>query len=97
MAFLGVAVFSSLAAVNPILIVPSVLKVPLQYFLTCVLLGFVLAVRWAGDGILTLLIPIPIVPDVISGFVGLYFLTVQCRILGLLYYCNHNRLAWVRL
>lgn len=97
MAFLGVAVFSSVAAVNPILVVPSILKVPLQYLLTCVLLGMVLAARWAGDGILSVIIPIPIVPDIISSFVGLYFLTVQSRILGLLYYCNHSRLAWVRL
>jgi hypothetical protein len=34
------------------------------------------------------------VPTIITGFVALYFLTVEMRILGLLYYANQRRLGW---
>ena len=38
--------------------------------------------------------PIFIVPAVVGKFVSLYGLTVEMRILGLLYYANKEKLAW---
>jgi len=94
MAFLAVAMFDSLAALNPLLIAPSIAKVPGQYLLTVALLGIVLAVQWSGDYFLREIIPIPIVPSVISTLIGLYLLMVEARVLGLLYLLNQERLAW---
>ncbi len=96
MGFLAVAMFDTITALNPILIVPSIIKVPLQYLTACFFLALVFLVRWFGHGLLRIIIPIIIVPDIISSFIGLYFLTVQCRILGLLYFTNKPRLGWFK-
>ncbi len=96
MAFLAVAMFDSLAALNPLLVVPSIFKIPGSYLVTVVVLGAVLAAKWCGDYFLPKLIPVPIVPSVISILVGLYFLMVEARVLGLLYLVNKDRLAWFR-
>lgn len=96
MGFLAVAMFDTITALNPMLIVPSIIKVPWQYLTACVFLGVVFAVRWFGNGALQIIIPIKLVPDIISSFIGLYFLTVQCRILGLLYFTNKPLLGWFK-
>jgi FHA domain len=96
MGFLAVAMFDTVTALNPLLIVPSVIKVPLQYLIACFLLVLVFLVRRFGDGLLQTIIPVIIIPDIISSFIGLYFLTVQCRILGLLYLSNKQRLGWFK-
>ncbi len=96
MAFLAVAMFDTVTALNPMLVVPSIIKVPLQYLTACVLLGIVFVVRGFGDQVLKSFIPIMFVPDIISSFVGIYFLTVQCRILGLLYFTNRPTLGWFK-
>ena len=94
MAFLAVSMFDSVAAVNPLLVIPSILRIPLQYLLTVLLLGGVLALRWAGEAFLENLLPIPILAGIVLGFAGLYLLTVEMRILGLLYLANKDRLGW---
>jgi hypothetical protein len=94
MAFLAVSMFSSVAAVNPLLVIPSILRIPLQYLLTVLLLGGVLALRWTGEAFLENLLPIPILVRIVFGFAGLYLLTVEMRILGLLYLANKDRLGW---
>jgi hypothetical protein len=94
MAFLAVAMFDSWTAVNPLVVIPAIAKVPVHYLVAFVFVSIVAVVRWAGDAFLPMLIPIPVVPTVISSFIGLYFLTVNCRILGILYYCNKPKLGW---
>jgi hypothetical protein len=94
MALLAVSVFDSVAAVNPLLVIPSILRIPLQYLLTVLLLGGVLALRWTGEAFLENLLPIPILVRIVFGFAGLYLLTVEMRILGLLYLANKDRLGW---
>jgi hypothetical protein len=94
MAFLAVAMFDTVAAVNPLLVAPSIAKIPGHYMLTVVLFGTVLAVMGAGDYYLPKTIAVPIVPSVISTVVGLYLLIVQARVVGLLYLANKERLGW---
>lgn len=96
MGFLAVAMFDTVTALNPMLVVPSIIKVALQYLTACVLLGIVFLIRGFGAKVLALIIPIMFVPDIISSFVGIYFLTVQCRILGLLYLTNRPTLGWFK-
>lgn len=94
MAFLAVVMFDSVAALNPLLVVPSIAKVPGSYLLTVALLGAVLAAKWSGDHFLPRAISIPIVPSVLSTLAWLYLLMVEARVLGLLYRVNQERLAW---
>lgn len=96
MAFLTMATFDTVGAVSPTIVIPAITKIPLEYLTACFCLALVFVARWAGAFLLKTLIPIPIVPDLISSIVGLYFLAVQCRILGLLYYTNRHLLGWMR-
>ncbi|HWI56866.1 MAG TPA: FHA domain-containing protein [Bacillota bacterium] len=93
MAFLAVALFDSLAAVNPLLVVPSMVKVPGEYLLSLAVFAAVLAVRWMGEALLPLAMP-RIVAAVVSSFAGLYLLIVEVRILGLLYRLRKDQLGW---
>jgi hypothetical protein len=94
MAFLAVSMFDSVAALNPLLIFPSILRIPLQYLVTILLLAGVLAIRFAGEAFIERLLPLPLLVRTAFGFVGLYLLTVEMRILGLLYLANKDRLGW---
>jgi hypothetical protein len=96
MAFLSVAMFDSWTGVNPLLVIPAISKVPLQYLVTCIILGLIVATRSVGVTYLPMLISIPFVPFLLASFIGLYFLTVECRILGILYFCNKQKFGWFR-
>jgi hypothetical protein len=107
MAFLAVATLDSVAAANPLVVVPSILKVPLEYLVTVVLLGSVFGAWAVGE----VVIPALFGKDPMSthdmtklltycgvtifwGFVDLYLLTVTMRILGLLYLTRKEKLGW---
>ena len=94
MAFMAVAMFDSIAAVNPLLIVPSIMKVLKEYVLVVVLLGIVMTVNGLSKNYLPNLIHIPLVPTIIAGLLQLYLLIVVMRILGLLYREKQYELAW---
>lgn len=94
MAFMAVAMGDSIAAVNPMVVVPSIMKVLGQYLLTVVVLAVVLLVRWLLKSLLVTVLPIPLVPTIITSLIGLYLLVVEMRILGLLYRNNKDRLGW---
>jgi len=57
-------------------------------------LGVVVAVNQGISIGLAMLIEMPLIPDAIASMFGLYFLLVECRILGLLYWTNRRRLGW---
>ena len=89
-----ITMFDSLAALNPLLIMPSILKIRLAYGLAVAVLFAAYAVNWLGDRYLGSVIPIPIVPDVIAEFLSLYLVTVEMRVLGLLYWTKKEELGW---
>jgi hypothetical protein len=95
MAFMAVAMFDSLAAVNPLLLIPSILKIPKEYSLAIVLFVVILILRWLGEKVLPGLLGIPyILPSIVANFFGLYLLAVEMRILGLLYLTKKDELGW---
>jgi hypothetical protein len=83
----------SLAGLNPLTIFSSIGKVPLPYLTICGIFlviialvhGLQMLLEWTG---------VPVVPTVISTFLSLYGITVEMRLLGLLYLTNKARLAW---
>ena len=106
MAFLAVAMKDSILAANPLVVVPAILKVPLEYLVILVLTGVIFAVRHSGDMALgflslgTIAAPSLTRPLLLFGaqafwtFAQLYLLTVNVRMLGLLYVTNKEKLEW---
>jgi hypothetical protein len=95
MAFAAVAMYDSLGAVNPLLIVPSILKIPKEYGITIALFAVILIVRWICVTVVPDLLGIPyILPAIIANFLGLYLVVVLMRILGLMVRINKYELGW---
>lgn len=106
MAFLAVAIKDNVMASNPLVVVPSILRVPLEYIVTVILLAGVFGVRWVGDAIssemgyqslrttsmgeMFLMFGL----RALWAFLSVYLLTVTMRILGLLYLTKSHRLGW---
>jgi pSer/pThr/pTyr-binding forkhead associated (FHA) protein len=93
MAILTVSLADSITGLNPIVIFSGIGKIPLPYLATCGLLLLILAVV-RGVGMLLDLTHIPVLPTVISVFVSFYGMTVEMRLLGLLYFTNKRKLGW---
>ena len=107
MAFLAVAMLDTVAAANPLQVVPSVLKVPSEYLVALCVLGMVFIARALGGVILHLIFPKGMITHDLSrlllmlalqavwGLVSFYLLTVGIRILGLLYVTRKQTLGWL--
>lgn len=96
MGMLALAMFDTFAALNPIALMWSILRVPGPYLAaaTCFLLA--LALYSFVAGLLEKAIGIPLVSDLISSFLYLYCVAVGVRILGLLYRTRKKELGWFR-
>jgi len=93
MALLTVAIADSVAGVNPVVVLGSIAKIPGQYAATCGMFLVVLILTGGCNWLLEL-VKLPIISSMVSSFIGLYGLTVQMRVLGLLYRCNKKKLRW---
>jgi hypothetical protein len=106
MAFLAVAINDNVMSCNPLVVVPSILKVPVEYVVTVILVGGVFGLRWLGDAVSGSLIgPSLFTTSMLKMFflfslralwalLSIYLLTVTMRILGLLYATKKDRLGW---
>lgn len=92
MALIGVALFESLAAVNPLLVIPSILKTFGSYLLACVILAVAVVFGSIAPALSERFVPW--VGGLVSWCLALYFLFVQMRVLGVLYHCRADRLNW---
>lgn len=106
MAFLAAALLDSVAAANPLQVIPSIFKVPLEYLVAVIALAGVLGIRALGDFVLLELFPKGLATHSTTKLLGmfaaqafwslasLYLLTVGMRILGLLYVAKKDKLDW---
>lgn len=99
MALLAVAVSDNFVALSPHIVVPSMFRVFRPYTAAFILLATLFALRLAG-GWAAHLIPLEtffwkLLATVIMGFVSLYLLTVNMRVLGLLFRSYRARLGWL--
>jgi hypothetical protein len=93
-------------AANPLIVLPGIMKVPLEYIVTVILMSSIFGVQQLGDLIaggashvsLTTrsmsVLFISFGVRAIWSFLSVYFLTVNMRILGLLYVTKKDKLAW---
>jgi uncharacterized membrane protein len=106
MAFLAVAMQDSVAAANPLVVIPAILKVPLEYFVTAILVTGVFALRFAGDAATAVMSSVSMTTRSMStlfiafgvralwAFASIYLLVVCMRILGLLYVTKKDKIGW---
>ena len=94
MALLALAMYDNVLAMNPMLVLLSIVRVPMEYAAACLVLGLlalgsITASRW-----LPAHVAVPILAPVAAEFLYLYTLTVIMRVAGLLYYARKDRLHW---
>jgi hypothetical protein len=106
LAFLAVAMKDNVMAANPLVVVPSILRVPLQYLVTVFVFVSIFGVQQignlvaAGSQSVTFSTPdmtvmfIAIGFQMIWSFISVYLLTVNSHILGLLYVTQKEKLGW---
>jgi len=94
MALLALAIYDTLLALNPVLILPSILRVPAEYAATCLVLGLLALGSFSATRWLNANANVPVLAPVVGEFLLLYTLTVVMRVAGLLYYAKKDRLHW---
>lgn len=96
MAMLSVSMFDGLVGLTPVVVLPSIIRVPVHYLAATAIL---LAVALAGITLAVLLewlVPIPILPGVLGYAILFYAVVVEARILGVLYHTNEDALGWFK-
>jgi hypothetical protein len=106
MAFLAVAMKDNPLAANPLIVVPSILKVPLAYLVTVILFGTIFGASQVGNLIAAAMGSVTFTTTsgsvllmaigfrLVWSFVSVYLLTINMRILGLLYLTRKDDLGW---
>jgi hypothetical protein len=106
MALLAVAMKDTPLASNPLVVLPAIFKVPLEYLLTVILLAAIMGLRALGEPVISAVFPRGLTTHSMAkmfGYLGawsfwnfaeVYLLAVNMRILGLLYLTKKHKLAW---
>jgi len=106
MALLAVAMKDSALAGNPLVVLPAIVKAPLEYVVTVILLAIVIIIERGGEMALVAMFPRGMLTHSVAklfemfgarmlwNFVALYLLAVNMRILGLLYVAKKRKLGW---
>jgi hypothetical protein len=105
MALLAVAMKDSAFAANPMLVIPSIFKTPLEYLVTAILLCGVFAIQRVGDVVTNLMsgpantrsmstLLTGFALGLIWSFLSIYLLTFNARVLGMLYLTKKRKLGW---
>jgi hypothetical protein len=69
------------------------LRAPLEYLTILVITGLIFSMKIVQTVLLSFL-AVPVIPELIAAGIGLYFLTVQGRMLGLMYFAKRQKLGW---
>lgn len=91
MALISVALTNSVLSINPVLVVPSIIKVPLDYLTACVILALIALLANFSQLLVSI---IPLAGLALKNLLGLYFLVVEAYVLGLIYHANQEKLGW---
>jgi pSer/pThr/pTyr-binding forkhead associated (FHA) protein len=94
MALLAVTIYDSVAALNPLLIVLSIVRVPLEYAATCLVVALLCVGLGLASHELREAAQVPVLSNIVAEFFALYTFTVVMRVAGLLYYTKRDRLGW---
>src|SRR5206468_13033280 len=107
MAFLAVAILDSIAAANPLLVVPSILTAPGEYLICLVPLACSSSLQSSGAFLMKSLFPegwmthsmgpllAMIAMIALISFLSFYLIILSVHLLGLLYLTNKAKLGWL--
>jgi hypothetical protein len=96
MGLLSVSMHDTVAGLNPLVVVVSILRVFKEYCIACVLLAASALVGYATLGALPGDFALLVAIRAAGGFVSLYFLVTLMRVLGLLHLAKQNELGWFK-
>ena len=94
MGMLALAMFDSVAVLNPIALTASIMRVPRQYLIAAAAFEMVLVLHWFAEGAIQAVVLVPFLPGLITAFLNLYFVAVGMRVLGLLYLSHRVKFGW---
>lgn len=106
MALLAVAMKDSPLAANPLVVLPAIFKAPLEYIVTTILMGVIIALYNSGETLIGSIFPRGLTTHNMAKMFGflaawafwfffqLYLLAVNMRILGLLYLSKKRKFGW---
>ncbi len=92
MALLGVCLTENFLMASPHVVIPAMLKVPVEYVTACAALAAVVALRWFG--VPAVESQVSFFGGIVAEFLALYCLVFEMRVLGVLYYTRQRRLGW---
>ncbi|HTL58296.1 MAG TPA: FHA domain-containing protein [Candidatus Limnocylindrales bacterium] len=107
MAFLATAVLDSIAAANPLLVVPSIIKTPVEYLVCLIPLACSSAVQFWGGVLMKFLFPdgwmthsVGLLLGMLGmlallSFLSFYLIILSVHLLGLLYLTSKEKLSWL--
>ncbi len=107
MAFLAVAMLDSLPAANPLVVIPSVFKVPLEYLVALLAFGAWIGSRILGSYVLIVAFPdsigthsmtqlvLMILTRLVWAIFNFYLVVVAVRLLGLIFVTRKEKLGWL--
>jgi len=94
MGVMALAMLDNLGALNPILLIVSVARIPLSYLVAATFFELLVLVCLKAGDFINLLLPVPVLPGLVSGFLKLYLTLAAMRLLGQLFVAKKNELGW---
>jgi hypothetical protein len=91
---LSVFLHETVFALNPLLLIISVVRVPMEYTVVCIVLAILVGLRLLMMWLVMKTKIIPVLPEAADEFVSLYLLCVEMRIIGLLFHTRRKDLGW---
>lgn len=92
MALTAAAIRNDFFAAMPHIVGRMIIAVPVEYAIALVMMGVVLGVR---IGLQVAVSGIPVLGGLVTEAITLYCLTVQMRLLGLVFHSNEDKLGWL--
>ena len=91
MAFLGLVMTNLLRAITPIFVVPSIVRVWRDYLVVCALTVLVYVFSYVVRAFVD---DMPILGALVSNALGVYFMLLEMRLLGILFLTHEEELNW---
>jgi hypothetical protein len=96
MAILSVTVKDNFLAVQPRAVISGFVKLGGQYILSTLVLSTMVLARIILANYVTGAISLPVVPELLIGLITIYFVAVEIRLIGLMYFLNRSEFGWSR-
>lgn len=93
-AVLATGTSDNFAGVNPLVFLSAFSRLYLQFMTAAVLLLLTVTMRFVIANVATVFLTIPVLPELITGFVSVCLLMIMMRLWGTLYYTNRRELGW---